>query len=77
MTTTPTDPLHKHTIRTAIVISNTPANQLLMGGLIEQAEAILEKAEGFAVIKCCSEETQFMGSPNKNGEAPEPPKAAA
>lgn len=75
MTTTPTDPLHKHTIRTAIVISNTPQNQLLMGGLIEQAEAILEKAEGFAVIKCCSEETQFMGNPNKT-EIPPPPNAA-
>ena len=65
MNTTPTDPMKKSTIRTSIVISNTPANQVLMAGLIEQAEATLQKAEGFTVIKCASEELQFLGSPNR------------
>jgi hypothetical protein len=74
MNTTPTDPLKKHTIRLAVVISNTPANQMLMSGLIEQTEAMLEKAEGFTVIKCCSEETQFMGNAK---QSPEPPQKEA
>lgn len=58
------DPKYKSTIRLVALVSNTPHNQVLMGALIEQSEHVLQKAEGYAVIKCASEELQFMGNPN-------------
>lgn len=65
------NPKYKNTIRLAIVISDTPENQLRMATLIEQAEHVLQKAEGFTVIKCASEQLQFMGKPNEPETPPE------
>lgn len=64
------DPKYTKTIRLAIVISDTPQNQMLMARVIEQVEHVLQKAEGFTVVKCASEELQFMGRPNEKGEPP-------
>lgn len=62
--TTAQDPKYAKTIRLACVISDTPANQMLMARVIEQTEHVLSKAEGFTVLKCCTDEMQFLGNPN-------------